>query len=134
MKAREGVMPGCIIRCPHQRSARLPDEEEAMKDLLDVIKVEGEETSGRVVRAFRRNFNLTLADIEHLTGIPSSNLSAIENDKLEIGVRRARLLAAVYGISPALLLFPSASAEEKRFRQIRKAAAKLIEKKRRSGG
>ncbi len=105
-----------------------------MKNLLDVIKVE--ETPGKVIRAFRRSFDLTMADIERLTGIPATNLSAIENDKMDIGVRRAKLLAAVFGISPALILFPAhdEQREDRKLARIRKSAAALIEKKKRAAG
>jgi len=103
-----------------------------MKNLLDVIKVE--ETPGKVIRAFRRSFGLTLANIERLTGVPATNLSAIENDKLDIGVRRAKLIAAVFGISPSLILFPAHEErlEDKALVRIRKSAAALIEKKKRA--
>jgi transcriptional regulator with XRE-family HTH domain len=86
------------------------------------------------VRAFRRSFELTLNEIEKLTGIPQSNLSAIENDKLDMGVRRAIRIAAVFGINPSLILFPQGyeREDEKEIKKIRKDAALLIEKKRSS--
>lgn len=103
-----------------------------MKNLLDLKELQTEETPGKIVRAFRRNFGLTLEDVERLTGIPQSNLSAIENNKLDMGVRRAARLAAVFGINPSLILFPKGyeREEEKELRKIRKDAATLIEKKR----
>ncbi len=106
-----------------------------MKNLLDLKELQIEETPGKVVRAFRRNFELTLGEMEKLTGIPQSNLSAIENDKLDMGVRRASRIAAVFGISPSLILFPKGyeREDEKEIRKIRKDAATLIEKKRASG-
>ena len=107
-----------------------------MKNLLDLKALQINETPGKVVRAFRRNFELTLGEIERLTGIPQSNLSAIENDNLDMGVRRATRIAAVFGINPALILFPKGyeREEEKELRKIRKEAATLIEKKRASAG
>jgi transcriptional regulator with XRE-family HTH domain len=107
-----------------------------MKNLLDLKGLQVEETPGRVVRAFRRNFELTLGEMQRLTGIPQSNLSAIENDKLDMGVRRATRIAAVFGINPSLILFPRGyeREEEKELRKIRKDAAALIEKKRAAAG
>jgi hypothetical protein len=37
-----------------------------MKNLLDLKDLQIEETPGRVIRAFRRNFGLTLAEMESL--------------------------------------------------------------------
>jgi transcriptional regulator with XRE-family HTH domain len=106
-----------------------------MKNLLDLKELQIDETPGKVVRAFRKNFELTLSDIERLTGIPQSNLSAIENDKLDMGVRRAIRISAVFGINPSLILFPKGyeREDEREIKKIRKNAAALIEKKRASG-
>jgi transcriptional regulator with XRE-family HTH domain len=107
-----------------------------VKNFLDLKGLQVQETPGRVVRAFRRNFELTLGEMERLTGIPESNLSAIENDKLDMGIRRATRIAAVFGINPSLILFPKGHErkEEKELRKIRKDAAALIEKKRAAAG
>ena len=107
-----------------------------MKNFLDLKELRVEATPGKVIRAFRRNFELTLGEMENLTGIPQSNLSVIENDKLDMGVRRATRIAAVFGINPSLILFPKGyeREEEKELRKIRKNSATLIEKKRASAG
>lgn len=107
-----------------------------MKNFLDLKELQIEETPGKVIRAFRRNFELTLGEVEKLTGIPQTNLSAIENDKLDMGVRRATRLAAVFGINPSLILFPKGYVreEDKELRKIRKNSAVLIDKKRASAG
>ena len=58
-------------------------------------------------------------------------MSAMENDKLDIGLKRAVLLAAAFGIDPSLILFPEGY--ESNFgadvQAVRKAAAKLWAKK-----
>src|SRR4051812_45369223 len=107
-----------------------------MKNFLNLKELRVEEIPGKVIRAFRRNFELTLREMERLTGIPESNLSAIENDKLDMGIRRATRIAAVFGINPSLILFPKGHErkEEKELRKIRKDAAVLIEKKRAATG
>ncbi len=88
-------------------------------------------TAGSIIRAFRKNFQVTLKELSKLTGIPESNLSAIENERLDIGVRRASLIAAAFGLSPEALLFPNGSSRyEKEATKIRKAASKLIATKR----
>lgn len=60
-----------------------------------------------------------------------THLSAIENGSKELGVKRAEILAAVFGINPALLLFPNGieTLKEPRLREITRRAAKLRERK-----
>jgi transcriptional regulator with XRE-family HTH domain len=88
-------------------------------------------TAGSIIHAFRKNFEITLKELSKLTGIPESSLSAIENGKIDIGVKRATLIAAAFGISPESLLFPHGkSLYEKEAVKARKAASKMIALKR----
>ena len=41
-----------------------------------------------------------------LTGIPQATLSAIENDRIRLGVERAKVLARAVKCHPAVLIFP----------------------------
>ena len=41
--------------------------------------------------------------LTQFTGIPHSNLSAIENDKVNLGVERAKVLASALNCHPAVL-------------------------------
>jgi transcriptional regulator with XRE-family HTH domain len=87
---------------------------------------------GAVIKAFRNNFNITQKELAAVTGIAETNLSSIENDKLEIGLKRAVLIAAAFGIDPALILFPDGyeSSYGKDIKAVQQASAKLIAKKR----
>ena len=99
------------------------------KDFFEICKVNS--TAGSTIRAFRKNFKVTLKELSKVTGIPESNLSAIENERIDIGIRRATLIAAAFGISPESLLFPNGKGQyEKEAVQVRKAASKLIAAKR----
>jgi transcriptional regulator with XRE-family HTH domain len=40
------------------------------------------------------------------TGIPQSTISAIENDRVKLGVERAKVIARALRVHPAMLLFP----------------------------
>ena len=92
-------------------------------------------TPGKVVRAFRKNFAFTLADIEKLTDVAESNLSAIENDSRPLGPDLAIRLAAVFGISPALILFPDGAGilDRPELKKIHSRAVALRERKRIAG-
>jgi transcriptional regulator with XRE-family HTH domain len=41
-----------------------------------------------------------------LSGIPQSTISAIENDRINLGVERAKTLAIALKCHPAVLVFP----------------------------
>lgn len=95
------------------------------RNLLDFLPKDS--TAGRIIKAFRKNFKITLKELSKLTGIPESNLSAIENEKLELGVKRATLIGAALGVSPESLLFPNGKSQyEKEAECIRKAASRLF--------
>jgi transcriptional regulator with XRE-family HTH domain len=40
------------------------------------------------------------------TGIPQSTISAIENDRVKLGVERAKVIARALRVHPVMLLFP----------------------------
>ena len=87
-------------------------------------------TSGRALRAFRKGRNLTLKDVEDVTGIKEQNLSALENDRLEMSVYYAEILAAVLGLHPTDILFPNGQwAKSKQILQIEKRSLELIRRK-----
>ena len=88
-------------------------------------------TPGGVIKAFRRNFQITQQELAVVTGIAETNLSAIENDKIEIGIKRAVLIAAALGIDPASILFPHGyeASYGKDVRAVQVASAKLMAKK-----
>jgi len=88
-------------------------------------------TPGKVIKAFRKNFNITQQELAGVTGIAETNISAIENDKVEIGVKRAVLIAAAFGINPSGLLFPRGyeNSYGKDIKAVKVAAGKMMAKK-----
>lgn len=61
---------------------------------------------GESVRILRELQELSQNDLARLTGIPQSTLSAIENDRVRLGVERAKVLARALACHPAVLVFP----------------------------
>jgi len=59
--------------------------------------------SVRIIRELQGNSQNELA---RLTGIPQATLSAIENDRVRLGVERAKVLARALKCHPAVLVFP----------------------------
>lgn len=72
---------------------------------LDKIAFNGvSPLAGDYIKAQRKILNFTLTDLEDLTGIDKSNLSAYENNKKEIGVKVAVKLGAALNLDPQILL------------------------------
>jgi len=61
---------------------------------------------GESVRIIRELQGLSQNDLARLTGIPQSTISAIENDRIQLGVERAKVLATALRCHPAVLVFP----------------------------
>jgi transcriptional regulator with XRE-family HTH domain len=61
---------------------------------------------GESVRIIRELQELSQNELSGITGIPQSTLSAIENDRVNLGVERAKVLARALNCHPAALVFP----------------------------
>ena len=61
---------------------------------------------GESVRIMRELQELSQNELATLTGIPQPTLSAIENDRVNLGVERAKTLARALRCHPAVLVFP----------------------------
>jgi len=61
---------------------------------------------GESVKIMREFQELSQNELAELTGIPQSTISAIENDRVQLGVERAKVLARALGCHPAVLVFP----------------------------
>jgi transcriptional regulator with XRE-family HTH domain len=68
---------------------------------------------GESVRIMRELQELTQAELADLTGIPQSTISGIENERINIGVERAKVLARALRCHPAVLVFPGWQIKEK---------------------
>src|SRR3990167_10914534 len=64
-------------------------------------------TVGESVRIIRELQEMSQEDLARATGIPQSTISAIENDRINLGVERAKVLARALKCHPAVLVFPS---------------------------
>jgi transcriptional regulator with XRE-family HTH domain len=61
---------------------------------------------GESVRIIRELQELSQNALSELTGIPQSTISAIENDRVRLGVERAKVLARALKCHPGVLVFP----------------------------
>ena len=61
---------------------------------------------GESVRIIRELQEFSQNELAALSGIPQSTISAIENDRISLGVERAKVLARALKCHPAVLVFP----------------------------
>ena len=61
---------------------------------------------GESVRIIRELQGFSQNQLSERTGIPQATLSAIENDRVRLGVERAKVLARALKCHPAVLVFP----------------------------
>jgi len=61
---------------------------------------------GESVRIIRELQGLSQNQLGELTGIPQSTISAIENNRVNLGVERAKVIARALKCHPAVLVFP----------------------------
>ncbi|MDH3627188.1 MAG: helix-turn-helix domain-containing protein [Acidobacteriota bacterium] len=61
---------------------------------------------GESVRIIRELQELSQNQLSELTGIPQSTISAIENNRINLGVERAKVIASALKCHPAVLVFP----------------------------
>ena len=61
---------------------------------------------GESVRILRELQELSQNEFSKRTGIPQSTISAIENDRINLGVERAKTFARALKCHPSVLVFP----------------------------
>jgi transcriptional regulator with XRE-family HTH domain len=69
------------------------------KKLVDV-------SVGESVQILRELQEMSQNELSEQTGIPQSTISAIENNRVNLGVERAKVLARALKCHPAVLVFP----------------------------
>ena len=67
---------------------------------------------GESVKIIRELQELSQNELSKMTGIPQSTISAIENDRVNLGVERAKILARALKCHPSVLVFPGWNVEK----------------------
>lgn len=63
-------------------------------------------TVGESVRIVRELQEFSQTELAKRTGIPQSTISAMENNRVNLGVERAKVIARALQVHPAVLVFP----------------------------
>jgi transcriptional regulator with XRE-family HTH domain len=75
-------------------------------------KPHAELTTGEVIRMLRDLKGWTQTELAKHSGISATNISLLENDRVEIGKRRVEQLAKAFDVHPAIIMFPEYEAKE----------------------
>ena len=69
-------------------------------------------STGEVIRLLRELKGWTQAELARKSGISATNLSLLENEKVDIGKKRAEQLAKTFDVHPAIIMFPEYETKE----------------------
>jgi len=69
-------------------------------------------TTGEVIRMLRELKGWTQAELARRCGITTTNISLLENGKVEIGKRRVEQIARAFDVHPAIIMFPEYEGKE----------------------
>ena len=69
-------------------------------------------STGEVINMLRELKGWTQEELARRSGINAVNLSLLENNRVDIGKRRAEQLAKAFGVHPAIIMFPEYEAKE----------------------
>jgi len=105
----------------------MTNEIDALEFLDELISIDI--TPGLVIRARRESLGLTQKEVAEMTGLKTTFLSAVENNKRNIGVQTAQKLAAAIGLHPSSILFPTDTNSNKELEKIAKKREKILKDK-----
>ena len=63
-------------------------------------------TTGEVIRMLRGLKGWTQEKLAEKSGLNAKNISSLENDRIDIGKKRAEQLAKAFGVHPSIIMFP----------------------------
>ncbi|NCP03426.1 MAG: transcriptional regulator [Nitrospirae bacterium CG_4_9_14_3_um_filter_53_35] len=69
-------------------------------------------TTGEVIRMLRELKGWTQAELARRSGISATNISLLENGKVEIGKKRVEQIAKAFDVHPAIIMFPEYEGKE----------------------
>lgn len=95
-----------------------------MKKPIDVFSIQ-DTTAGNIIKAFRNNFKISQEDMAWACGISQANLSAIENNRREVGTKVAVKISAFLDIHPSILLFPDGYKSLLEFKEVQMRRKKI---------
>ncbi len=85
----------------------------ALKSEFSKSKLRVRLTSGEILAILREKNELTQNQLANKAGLTQATISSLESNRISLGVERAKALAKVLHIHPAVLLFPDWESEDR---------------------
>ena len=82
------------------------------KDMCGPAKSHAALSTGEAIRMLRELKGWTQAELARRCSIGVSNISLLENDRVDIGKKRAEHLVHAFDVHPAIIMFPEYEAKE----------------------
>ena len=79
---------------------------EKLNEKFSVAKPSAKLTQGMMIKILREKNELSQNELARLTSLSQSTISSLENNKIKLGVERAKALAKTLKVHPAVLAFP----------------------------
>ena len=78
----------------------------ALKEQFAIAKPIAKLTQGDMIRLLREKNELSQNQLAQMTGLTQSTISALENNRIKLGIERAKVLAKILHVHPGVLAFP----------------------------
>jgi transcriptional regulator with XRE-family HTH domain len=79
---------------------------ELLKSEFAPLQTKVKLTPGRAIRIYREAQGLSQLELAKKSGLKQSTISGLENDRLSLGLDRAKILARALQVHPSTLAFP----------------------------
>jgi transcriptional regulator with XRE-family HTH domain len=77
----------------------------ALKEEFVSDKKYGNLTPGKALKIYRELHGYSQNELAELTGLKQATISSLENDRITMGIDRAKILATALKVHPGLLAF-----------------------------
>ena len=77
----------------------------ALREVFIGEKKYGNLTPGKALKIYRELRGFSQNDLAEITGLKQATISSLENDKISMGIERAKALAQALKVHPGLLAF-----------------------------
>ena len=84
----------------------------ALKEEFISDKKYGNLTPGKALKIYRQLNGFSQNELAELTGLKQATISSLENDRITMGIERAKSLASALKVHPGLLAFADWSSSE----------------------
>lgn len=78
----------------------------ALKEQFSIAKSVAKLTQGDMIRILREKNELSQNQLAQMTGLTQSTISGLENNRIKLGVERAKVLAKILKVHPGVVAFP----------------------------